>query len=405
MVQQEMTTTATQIQSIGTREGTQNIRYGGLHHIATVDTDARAMFLTVEQGEGSPLVSEEDSLFGSTIACVIGDGLLEFIQAPFEQEIQRISKQLERCDAHSDTLNEQVRDAVNRVAALSHYTRALLPQLLNTTKEAYTDYTQYIKHLQQKYRTFVAAAFEQSPYEEDIKNLTAATRFYFYCMLNEIEFEQPLRRRMVCRRVALCMGDCKGGLFTDDVCEGLPPARYRHYLEVCAAMQKQGRTEPNEFERAYNLPATFTELNEVMPAMVQYEYEVTRLDEVLMLEFEQMLSLDLRVKRCKNCGRYFVLKGNYPTDYCDKIPPGSNKPCQLIAATNNYARKLEECPPLALYNKEYKRLHARMRPGSLPADQFEAWKKKSKPLRDDCVAGKLTEQAFETALEQLRPGN
>lgn len=404
MAQQKMETTAPQVVSIGTQKGTQNIRFGGLHHTVTVDIDARALFLSVAQSEGSPL-AKDDSLFGTTIACLIGDGLLEFIQATFEQEMEHAIKQIQDNSANAEAMGELVHDAIAQVAAKSHYTRAFLPALLNTSVKACADYFEYIKLLQQKYRTFVAAAFEQSLYEEDIKNLTAATRFYFYCMLNETQFEHTLKRRMVCRRVTLCMGDSKGGVFTDDVSEGLPPAQYRHYLEVCTAMQKKGRTEPNEFERAYNLPATFTELNEVMPAMVQWEYELTRLDEMLSLELEQMLTLDLRVKRCKNCGRYFVLKGNYPTDYCDKIPPGKNKPCQLIAATNNYARKLDECPPLALYNREYKRLHARMRTGSLPAEQFADWKKKSKRLRDDCVEGKLTEQAFESALEQLRPSN
>lgn len=369
---------------------THKIRFGGLHNTVTVDIDARALFLT------------ESLPFERTIACLIGDGLLEFIQAPFEQEIESVIPILENISADEEQ-DEVIKDAILRVAEKSHYTKAFLPECDDISVQFCYDYFAYITELQQQYRAFVAAAFEQSPYEEDIKNLTAATRFYLYCMINELQFEHTLKRRMVCRRVVKCIGDFKGGVFTDDVSEGLPPARYRSYLEMCSAMQKQGRTEPNEFERAFNLPATFTELNEAMPAMVQCEYELTSLDEMLALELEQMLTLDLRVKRCKNCGRYFVLKGNYPTDYCDKTPPGQKKPCQLIAATNNYARKLDECPPLALYNKEYKRLHARTRTGSLRTEEFNEWKKKAKCLRDDCVAGKMTEQAFASALEQMRP--
>lgn len=383
-----------------TQKGTQNILFGGLHHTVSVDPDTRALFLTVGTDEDCPF-SGSDSLLGKTIACTIGDGLLEFIQAPFEQAIKDTALLLQGNGVHNQP--DVVSAAITRVAEQSHYTRAFLPDLINTSVDAYTDYFTYVTQLQKEYRTFVAAALEQSPYEEDIKNLTAATRFYFYCMINEIQFEHTLKRRMTCRRVIKCMGDTKGGVFTEDVSEGLPPARYRRYLEVCAEMQKQARTEQNEFERAYDLPATFTDLNEIMPAMVQAQYELSRLDEMLALEFEQMLTLDLRVKKCKHCGRYFVLKGNYPTDYCDKVLSGQKKPCQLIAATNNYARKLDSCPPLALYNREYKRLHARTRTGSLSVEDFVVWKNEAKQLRNDCVAGRLTEQAFTAALEQMRP--
>ncbi|MFA9379801.1 MAG: DUF6076 domain-containing protein [Acetanaerobacterium sp.] len=384
---------------------TLNVHFGWLHNIVMVDMDGRALFLSVQDAPDCPIGGQEP-LFGKTLACAIGDGLLEFIQAPFEQEIRAASVcvQAAQDGARDDAARrDTVLAAILRVAQLSHYTRAFLPELLDATPETCADYFDYVTHLQEEYRTFVAAAFAQSPHEADIKGMSAATRFYFYCMINDTQHTHSLRRRVVCRRVTRCMGNTKGGVFTEDVTEGLPPAKYRQYLEVCAGMQKHGRTEQNNFERAYDLPATFTDLNEVMPAMVQTEYELSRLDEMLALEFEQMLRLDLRVKKCKNCGRFFVLKGNYPTDYCDKIAPGQKKPCQHIAATSNYARKLSECPALAHYNKEYKRLHARMRTGSLDPALFAQWKKRAKALRDDCVAGKLSEQQFADMLEELRP--
>lgn len=365
--------------------------------IATVDTDARAIFLWVgEDDDNAPDGADTGNPFwGKTIACPIGEGLLEFIQAPFEREVSAAQEYLLQGGSTAE--------AAARVAANSHYTNALLPRPFMVDAADCEDYFSCVLRLQRQYKEFVKTAFEQAEYEQDIKNITAATRFYFYCMVNETHYKHSLRRRMALRRVIKCMGNTDG-TFTEDVSESLPPAGYRRYLEVCTQMKHGARTEQNAFEREHNLPATFTELSEVMPALVQVEYEIASLDDMLALEFEQMLSLDCRVKHCKNCGRYFVLKGNYSTDYCDKIPKGEKKPCQLIAASNNYARKLTECPPLAWYNKEYKRLHARMRTGSLAAERFEEWKKKAKRLRDDCVAGKLPEQEYLRRLSELRPG-
>jgi hypothetical protein len=52
-----------------------------------------------------------------------------------------------------------------------------------------------------------------------------------------------------------------------------------------------------------------------------------------------MLELDMQIKRCKNCGRYFILKGNYQTEYCDRIPEGETQNCQSIGALAKYAQR------------------------------------------------------------------
>lgn len=65
--------------------------------------------------------------------------------------------------------------------------------------------------------------------------------------------------------------------------------------------------------------------------------------------------------KCKRCGKYFIMKGNYDTNYCDQVAPGETKNCQELAAIENYKAKIEDNKAISIYNKYYKRYVARVR--------------------------------------------
>ena len=90
------------------------------------------------------------------------------------------------------------------------------------------------------------------------------------------------------------------------------------------------------------------------------EYLFHSLDEILELEFSKMLEFGMRFRKCKRCGKYFCMKGNYNTRYCDHIQPGETKTCQEIAAKENYKEKVASDPAIAIYNRYYKRYAARV---------------------------------------------
>lgn len=52
-----------------------------------------------------------------------------------------------------------------------------------------------------------------------------------------------------------------------------------------------------------------------------------------------MIEHNIRIKKCKNCGKYFVLKGDYSTDYCDRIPDGEKFTCKKLAAMKARKKK------------------------------------------------------------------
>ena len=93
-----------------------------------------------------------------------------------------------------------------------------------------------------------------------------------------------------------------------------------------------------------------------------------------------------------NCGWYFILKGNYQTEYCDR---GGTQTCQNIGANTKYAQKVKDNPALTLFNRAYKRYHARLKVGPVKSDAFMKWKYEAVVMRDRCLDGEITASEFE----------
>jgi len=161
------------------------------------------------------------------------------------------------------------------------------------------------------------------------------------------------------------------------------------------ALGSISKREPNAFERKFNINPTATDLARVLPVPIISSYRCSSLEEMLYLEFEKMLELDVKIKKCKNCGRYFVLKDNYHTEYCDRVPEGETQNCQSLGASAKYAQKVKANPALAIFNKAYKRYHARVKVGSVKPDAFKKWRYEAVVMRDKCVNGEIPVPEFE----------
>ena len=52
------------------------------------------------------------------------------------------------------------------------------------------------------------------------------------------------------------------------------------------------------------------------------------------------------LRKCKRCGKYFIMKGNYDTNYCDRVADGQTRSCQALA-------KRDECSDGKITVEEY----------------------------------------------------
>lgn len=113
-----------------------------------------------------------------------------------------------------------------------------------------------------------------------------------------------------------------------------------------------------------------------------FRYGCDSLHECLMEELYSLITLNVRVKKCKNCGKYFIPKGGYVTDYCDRIPNGENTTCKRIAAIKTRKQKVNDNPILREYQKAYKRMYARVTNKKITHDDFLVWSNKAAMERD-----------------------
>ena len=169
----------------------------------------------------------------------------------------------------------------------------------------------------------------------------------------------------------------------------------------------QNKPEPNDDHAALaaKLGTTVEKMvaGITLPHFLNIQYEFGSVAEILELEFTKMLEANVRFRKCKRCGRYFIMKGNYDTNYCDRVAPGQTKNCQELAAIENYKAKIADNEAIPVYNKYYKRYAARVKARQIKEADFKKWKYQALTLRDDCANGKITVEEYIQWMEGYFP--
>lgn len=101
-----------------------------------------------------------------------------------------------------------------------------------------------------------------------------------------------------------------------------------------------------------------------------------------LCEFESLIEINAKMKRCKRCGKYFLLKGDYNTDYCDRILLGEKLSCKKTIAINNRKKKVQEDLILKEYERAYKRNYARCSNHKMTKEDFRTWTDDATQKRD-----------------------
>lgn len=121
------------------------------------------------------------------------------------------------------------------------------------------------------------------------------------------------------------------------------------------------------------------------------EYEVNSLFEVLFLEIYHMILDETLVKKCRNCGKYFVVK-NLNVEYCDRRINNDEesddyRTCSDVGPKLSYQKKLEEDLPLKFYSRAYKTHYARIKSGKMTQSEFFEWQQEAKAKLEEVRSG------------------
>jgi len=121
----------------------------------------------------------------------------------------------------------------------------------------------------------------------------------------------------------------------------------------------------------------------------------------VFFEFYTIISQDIEIKKCHRCGKYFIQKGNYHTDYCDRVPEGKRHTCKKLAAIEARAEKLKSNPILKEFEKAYKRNYARRKNDIMSPAEFSEWSNKATAERDR-IALEYAAEPSEQLLQQFK---
>lgn len=91
-------------------------------------------------------------------------------------------------------------------------------------------------------------------------------------------------------------------------------------------------------------------------------YLIEYLDEMLFFEFTEMLKSGQYAKRCKLCGRYFVLTDKRKRDFCDR-PYKGKRTCKQVGAKLFFEKGIEADRFLQQYLTEYNKVYSPQVPG------------------------------------------
>ena len=361
-------------------------------------------------------------LSGSMIKFNIGEGILDFLYAdfdtPFEKEYsffkalsvmgERYRKENDveikeasptKIHNHTEEIVQEFYDYTSTivyaesVAKQSLYTAICPPVFREQADDKLKSlvwYYNYLKQLQQEYKDLIEFCFDDEYYPDVLGNLLPSERYRAYCSLNNIS-SSATRKETFTMSVSKRQGkNMPFGMTTEQLCE-----RFADRPKVTE--------QHKELAEKFNMNAEALAYRVTMPSFININYEVSSVMEMLELEFTKMLELNIRFRKCKRCGRYFIMKGNYDTNYCDRIAEGETKNCQDIMAMENYKKKMADNAAITIYNKYYKRYFARVKAHTILEDDFKKWKYEAIVKRDQCSDGKITNEEFTAWLDSCFP--
>ena len=355
-------------------------------------------------------------LSGAVIKIRYGEGILDFIYADFETPFRQAIKMPLAIEAFAEQYRKNNPDKVNSNPApekiynqnqeivqnyLAYtntliYTRdifysslytAICPPMFrqcNRASRPLKQYFGYLKALQEEYLELIEF------YPSVLGHLMPSERFCLYKRLHDHPFN--IGRYEIFRLRMNSMGGSK-----------MPFGMSGEELTKRFSLDIKETDEHRKFAERYGLDVSDLITQTTLPTFINVSYEFGTVLEMLELELTKMLEIDMRFRKCKRCGKYFIMKGNYDTKYCDRVADGETRSCQELAAQENYKQKVADNAALPIYNKYYKRYAARVKVRQIKEDEFKKWKYAALIKRDECSDGLITPQEFTDWLEQCFP--
>ncbi|MBD5169560.1 MAG: hypothetical protein HDT20_05520 [Oscillibacter sp.] len=351
---------------------------------------------------------------GTYVTVPLGEGLINFCYADFDAAFEKCNPgylrfiddpasapNLDRKNfsgrreavVRAFELYEQVFPTLSEAFYTSLYTAIFPPLFMKKTERAVEFYQQYLRILQAEFLELIEFCFDTDFHPGVLKKLYPSERYSLWCRINERSSSYKRYETFQAASFAPHGTKMPYGLSWEELDEIVQQEIV--LTEEQKAFAKEYEIEEYELEAAYRCPC-----------FISSSYECSSVRDILYLEFSKLLEEGLQFQKCKRCGKFFLIKGDYHGQYCDRIAPGESRTCQQLAAQETYQNKLKGNGgrnALNIYQKYYKRYFARVQTGSLKKEKFKQWQYEAVQKRDACLDEKLTLEEFAGWLEDSMP--
>ncbi len=135
--------------------------------------------------------------------------------------------------------------------------------------------------------------------------------------------------------------------------------------------------------------------NRILP--IPYTFESKDICQLLIIVLQEIVCMDkFEIKKCKNCGKYFVPEKRTDELYCNNIYE-DGRTCKEIGSFKVKQKMINDDNDLRTYKNVYQKLLLRTRrnPENLQYEkEFEKFKEDNRKMRDKLDKGKVTYEEY-----------
>ena len=228
-------------------------------------------------------------------------------------------------------------------------------EYLKEMEKIYNDLKYKIQEIQDEMRSFVTYVFNLDE-QEELNGYAPSYRFAVYLIKH------------------------KGQAYTYNKNDNIIRDSYANkYLELSSYSEKQLLNSFNE--------------NTMLVSMID-THKSDDLSAICYVILEELVKTgNYPIKKCQNCGMYFIPNSRLDEVYCD-YPKSDGKTCKEKGATKAYNERLKQNKALAEYRRQYQvksMALSRNRGNKQMKNDFEKWKKNAKIQVYKLKRGLLTE--------------
>ena len=151
-------------------------------------------------------------------------------------------------------------------------------------------------------------------------------------------------------------------------------------------------SEPFQFERQ---PLSFEAVDEKIFTDVLYPNHIYG---IIDFHLRECVKQETRLRMCKNCGKYFAIRGHSNAEYCGRVLDEKGRTCKDVGAIALWTKNKSTDEAFKLYRREYKKRFAWIKAGKILPEEVYTWGEKAREKKAECEEGKLTLEEFEAWL-------